>query len=316
MVNITRATIRDYGIVTVYFVSMVVLAYVFYNDVLAYLEALEMEAILLKVAVVAGIVLATYLTAKFIGRILKKVVLITEYPEVVENLVVRLSVMIVWIVGLILVFGQLGVDPGALVASVGIIGLGISFAAQGVLSNFFAGALLALDRPFDVGHWIQIGDEKDFSLYGEVEDLDMFRTYITTTDFVNYSLPNDKVMKSTIINYTMPDERYRVQFFLEVSYDSDLRLARDIILETINEYWYLSRDRPIWIYIDDLGDWAVKLRCRLFVPHVRLRRRAKHYCLWRIKERFEENGIVMPYPTQEVLLGGAPPPIPAEVKKE
>jgi len=316
MAKARKSRIRDYAIVTVYAASMVVLAYVFYNDILTYLEGLETEVLLLKGAVAAGIILATYVTARSIGRILKKVVLITEYPEVVENLVVRLTVAAVWIVGLVLLFSQLGGNPGDILTSLGIVGLGISFAAQGVLSNFFAGALLALDRPFDVGHWIQIGDEKDFSLYGEVEDLDMFRTYITTTDFVNYSLPNDKVMKSTIINYTMPDERYRVQFFLEISYDSDLRLARDIILETINEYWYLSRDRPIWIYIDDLGDWAVKLRCRLFVPHVRLRRRAKHYCLWRIKERFEENGIVMPYPTQEVLLGGAPPPIPAEVKKE
>ncbi|MFQ5951189.1 MAG: mechanosensitive ion channel family protein, partial [Candidatus Geothermarchaeales archaeon] len=196
-------------------------------------------------------------------------------------------------------------------------GLGISFAAQGVLSNFFAGALLAVDRPFDVGHWIQIGDEKDFSLYGYVEDLDMFRTYITTTDYVRYSLPNDKVMKSTIINYTRPDERYRVQFFLKISYDSDLKLARDIILETINEYWYLSRARPIWIYVDDLGDFAVRLRVRLFVPHVRLRRRAKDFCLRLIKERFEENGIVMPYPTQEVILGGeTPPPVRGEVKAE
>ena len=317
MVSVKRITIRDYAIVAVYVVSMVVLTYVFYNDILVYIKELETEAFVLKGAVVAGILLATYLTAKFVDRILKKLVLITEYSELAENLAVRLAVMTVWIFGLFLILGQLGVDLTALAAGVGIIGLGISFAAKDTLGNFFAGGLLAVNQPFDVGDWIQMGEKKDFKLYGVVDDIDMFRTYITTTDYVNYSIPNAEVMNSTIINYTRPDERYRVQFFLKISYDSDLKLARDIILETINEYWYLSRDRPIWIYVDNLGDFAVKLRVRLFVPHVRLRRRAKDFCLRLIKDRFEENGVVMPYPTQAIILEGeSPGPAPGKVKTE
>lgn len=308
MPRVKRATIRDYAIVVIYIVSMVSLAFVFYDDILIGLRELQTTQLILKGVVVFGILIATYLTAKFVDRILKRVVLITEYSEVTENLVVRLAVMVVWVGGLVLVLSQFDVEVGSLVAGLGIIGLGISFAAKDVLSNFFAGTLLTLDQPFDVGDWIQVGD--DAELYGVVQDIETFRTYITTRDYVNYSIPNSEVMSSTVINFTRPDKQYRVQFYLKISYDSDLKLARDIILETIAEYWYLSRDRPIWIYVDDLGDFAIKLRVRLFIPHVRLRRRAKDHIFRMILERFKDNGIVMPYPTQQVILeSGSPSPI-------
>jgi small conductance mechanosensitive channel len=296
----SRASIRDYTIVVVYFASMALLAYVFYEDILTYLEDLQGTALILKGAVLAGTLIATYLTAKFADRILKRVVVIGEYPEVVENLMVRAGVAGVWIVGLFIILGQLGVDTTDLIAGLGIVGLGISFAAKDVLGNFFAGGLLTIDRPFDVGDWIQVGEKAE--LYGTVQEIDMFRTYITTRDYVAYSIPNSEVMNSTLVNYTRPDERYRVQFFLGISYESDLDLARDILLETIRQYRYLSKDRPIWIYVDELGDFAMKLRVRFFIPHVRLRRRATDFVLPLVSRRYEENGIVMPYPTQEVIL--------------
>ena len=121
---------------------------------------------------------------------------------------VRLSVMAVWIAGFFVILGQFGVDSTSIAAAIGIVGLGIGFAAKDVLGGFFAGGLLGVQQPFDVGDWIQVGDKA--KLYGVVEDLDMFRTYITTRDYVNYSIPNDDVMGSTIINFTRPDKRYRV----------------------------------------------------------------------------------------------------------
>jgi len=163
-----------------------------------------------------------------------------------------------------------------------------------------ATSFATIDRPFDVGDWIQV-DEK-VELYGVVQEIDMFRTHIVTRDYVAYSIPNSEVMNSTLVNYTRPDERYRVQFFLSISYDSDLELARDILLETIRQYRYLSRDRPIWIYVDEFGDFAMKLRVRFFIPHIRLRRRATDFVLPLVSRRYEETGIVMPYPTQEVIL--------------
>ena len=84
---------------------------------------------------------------------------------------------------------------------------------------------------------------------------------------------------------------------------------------SIDEYQYLSRSRPIWIYVDDLGDFAIKLRVRFFIPHIRLRRRARDFILRMVKKRFEENGIVMPYPTQQIIYESASPP-PIQGKAE
>lgn len=203
----------------------------------------------------------------------------------------------------IAVLNQFGVETTSLVALIGAAGLAIGLALQGTLSNLAAGVMLILFRPFKVGQYVEIAGQS-----GTVKEVGLFNTELATVDNVQIIMPNGAVWGSPIINYSA-HERRRVDLVFGVSYDTDLRTAESAIRAVISDA-EIVKDRIVstpaepFLAVTNLGDSSVDFTLRVWCM-------AGDYwplrfdLLRAVKERFDAEGVEIPFPTQTVVYNPA-----------
>ncbi len=190
----------------------------------------------------------------------------TKHREAALLLAQRTAKILVVIVSLLVVMDRFGVDVTALVTAMGIGGLAISLAAQDTLSNMISGIMLLMDQPFRIGDRIEIqGLSASVSTWGDVVDIGLRSTRIRTGDNRMVIVPNSNISKNQVINYTFPDSRYRVQIDVGVSYDSDLRVVRDVITKTVRNVEGVCADKPIEVLFIEFNELKITLRVRWWV---------------------------------------------------
>lgn len=184
---------------------------------------------------------------------------------------------------------------GTLVAILGSVGLAVGLALQGSLSNFAGGVLIILLKPFQIGDYIE---GKASGCEGTVTDISLFYTKLCTVDNRLVILPNGALSNSNIINYNKLGTRM-LNLTFDISYDSDLALAKAILLELANKDEAVLADEAKTVFVSELSDSSVKLGFRVFVN-------AADYwtAKWRITENvklaFDERGIGIPFPQLDV----------------
>lgn len=157
----------------------------------------------------------------------------------------------------IIVVTQLGVQTSAFVAMIGAAGLAIGLALQGSLANFAGGILILLLKPFKVGDYIEVKSGES----GTVHEIDIFHTRLITPQNQMVVIPNGDVSNNSITNYTHLGTR-RTWFNIGVSYDTDLKQAKDILLDVIKNNQYAFDDPAPQVVVTELGDSAVNLSVR------------------------------------------------------
>lgn len=157
----------------------------------------------------------------------------------------------------IIVVTQLGVQTSAFVAMIGAAGLAIGLALQGSLANFAGGILILLLKPFKVGDYIEVKSGES----GTVQEIDIFHTRLITPQNQMVVIPNGDVSNNSITNYTHLGTR-RTWFNIGVSYDTDLKQAKDILLDVIKNNQYAFDDPAPQVVVTELGDSAVNLSIR------------------------------------------------------
>jgi small conductance mechanosensitive channel len=166
-------------------------------------------------------VLAKSLTLRAMSRAHSQVLL--------GNLLSTIAQILIIVIGLFVALGIMKLDKTvtSLLAGAGVIGLALAFAFQDVASNFLAGVLMALRRPFSPGHIIETND-----FLGTVEELNLRSTHLRTPEGQVVILPNAEVFSKPITNFSMSGMR-RVDLRCDVSYNDDLEKAEDVALEAI-----------------------------------------------------------------------------------
>lgn len=198
-------------------------------------------------------------------------------------------------IAILMAMTQFGFAPGSLIAIVGAAGLAIALALQDTLKAVAAGFMLAAFRPFKIGDWVQIGDRE-----GEVFEITPFNTAIKQVDNKVVQLTNDRVWGDAIVNHTKLPRR-RLDLYFGVHYDTDLDQALDVLRALANEHHRVVQKSETWVGVHDLGDWAITLRLRAWVP-------AREFVQVRaditkaVKQRFDQVGIEIPYPHQVEMV--------------
>lgn len=189
--------------------------------------------------------------------------------------------------------GRLGVQTTSFVAVIGAAGLAVGLALQGSLSNFAAGVLMIVLKPFRTGDYIAGGGTE-----GLVGEIGIFATVLTSPDNKKLIVPNAKIFNDNIVNYTANDTR-RVDLIASVGYDDDLANARRV-LESIlaAEPRVLPEPAPT-IGVLALADSSVNLAVR---PWVRTADYWDAYFALQeaIKTRFDAEGISIPFPQRDI----------------
>lgn len=170
-----------------------------------------------------------------------------------------LTNLISWVLKIILgitVLGQLGIATTSFVAIVGAAGLAVGLALQGTLANFAGGALIMIFKPFKVGDLIEAQGE-----LGVVKEIEIFVTKIVTPQNKLSIIPNGILSNGNIKNYT-EEGMLRVDLTIGISYDADIKLAKDILEKTMLADSKVLRTPAPSVNVSNLGDSSVDLAVR------------------------------------------------------
>ena len=156
---------------------------------------------------------------------------------------------------IIAALGKLGIPTTSVTALIGGAGLAVALSLKDQLSNFAAGALIILFRPFKVGDFIRVN-----GFEGIVREIKMVQTSLSTPDNEEVVLPNSVVMTNSITNRSsLP--LCRAQVVVGVDYACDLKVAKDAVLRAATEHplCVQTEERPAVVYITNLGDSAIEI---------------------------------------------------------
>ena len=198
---------------------------------------------------------------------------------------------------IILILTLLGVPIASFIAVLGSAGLAIGLAMQGSLANFAGGVLILILHPFRVGDYIIDGST---GKEGTVDKIDLFYTTIITIDNKCITIPNGTLANSDITNATAMETR-RLDIPVGISYNSDIKLAKDTLFEIINSQEKVHKDKGIKVFVKELADSAVILELRVWV-NTEDYWDLKFLLNEIIKLEYDKIGIEIPYNQLEVYI--------------
>lgn len=244
--------------------------------------------------------LLIYLIGSWLIRMIKRVVdKGFQKRQMDASLQHFLSNLIGWVLNILLfivVVTQLGVQTSAFVAIIGAAGLAIGLALQGSLANFAGGILILLLKPFRVGDFISSSS----GISGTVNEIDIFNTKLTTPQNQLVVVPNGELSNSSITNFTQMGTR-RTWFDIGVAYNSDLRKAKDILMDVIAENEFAFKDPAPQVVVTELGDRAINLSIRVTTSNEYFWTMQEQLII-SCKEALDAAGIEIPFPQRYIHI--------------
>jgi small conductance mechanosensitive channel len=242
-------------------------------------------------------VLAVFkILASILGKITQKATRrMKKTSELLRDFFVNTVKKITFFIGLVIALSVLGVDIGPFLAAIGAIGFIIGFALQGTLSNFACGIMILLYRPYDIGNVVTVA-----GVTGKVSAMSLVSTTIHTPDNQVVVVPNSSIWGDVITNITGSDTR-RVDMVVGIGYEDDIAKAQGVLEGILSGHEKILKDPAPVIKLHELADSSVNFVVRPWA-------RTSDYwdVYWdvtrQVKERFDEEGISIPFPQRDVHL--------------
>ncbi|WP_096391711.1 mechanosensitive ion channel family protein [Halopenitus persicus] len=261
----------------------------------AILSAITTVVLFLVVFVILYLLGKYFLTRAVEGSLRQR-----EFDETLIGLAVSVTVVITAVVAVALAatVAGFGVVLSAFAILAGALALSVGFAAQGLIANFVAGVFIIQDEPFTIGDWIEWDGNS-----GVVREIHLRVTKLDTFDNELLTVPNSDLANAAVINNVANTQR-RVSVGFGIGYDDDIERARNAVLtEGANIEGVLDEPEPT-APVAELGDSAVVLSGRIWIdPNEHSYGAIRAQFVEAVKERFDAEGIDMPYPNTE-LSGG------------
>ena len=228
---------------------------------------------------------------KIVTRVLEK----SKTEPAIVSFVGSLTYILILIFAVLATLAKFGIQTASFVAIIGAAGLAIGFALQGSLSNFAAGILILVLRPFRVDDFIM-----GAGVAGTVKRIQLFTTELATPDNIKMMVPNSKLFGDVIKNITAYDTR-RVDLVIGIGYNSDMQKAYDVMMNIITKDSRILSDPPPQIAVSELADSSVNFVVRPWVKKEDYWT-VKFDLTRNIKEAFDKNNIEIPFQQQDVHL--------------
>ena len=230
-----------------------------------------------------------------VTRVLRRAFEKKATDTTLARFIISLTRIILLVVVVLASLSTIGVETTSFVAILGAAGLAVGFALQGSLSNFAAGIMLIIFRPFEVGHYVEAGGTA-----GSVESIGIFNTVLKTPDNKKVMVPNSGVTGGNIINYSAENTR-RIDMVFGIGYGDDIKKAKDVMEGIINADARILKDPAPTVRVVELGDSSVNFAVR---PWVKTTDYWEVYfdLMENIKMAFDANGISIPFPQRDVHI--------------
>ncbi|MEZ5347363.1 MAG: mechanosensitive ion channel family protein [Pyrinomonadaceae bacterium] len=192
----------------------------------------------------------------------------------------------------------------AWIASAGIIGLAVSFAAKDTLSNVFGGVTIFADKPFEVGDFINLSTGER----GMITKIGVRSTRILTRDDVEITVPNGILATTTVINESGgPSEKFRIRVEIGVAYGSDIDQVENVLLEIAGEHSDVCEIPKPRVRFRKFGDSSLDYELLCWVEKPVFRGKVQHELNRGIYKRFQTEKIEIPFPQRDIHIKEAPP---------
>lgn len=215
----------------------------------------------------------------------------------IDNTLISFSCNIMY--GLMITFvaisslDRLGVQTASLAAILAAAGLAVGLALQGSLSNFAAGVMVILFRPFKIGDFVEVA-----GVSGVVSDISIFTTTIKTTDNKTIISPNASVTSGNIVNYSTEATR-RVDMVFGCGYGDDIKTVKNLLQKIVDSDKRTLKTPAPLVAVAELADSSVNFNVRVWV------KAADYWNVYfdmneKVKIEFDKSGISIPFPQQDV----------------
>ena len=253
-------------------------------------------ALIIKIAILVLVLIVLWSIAKIVSAIVRRA--LSRVPNMSNLLKNFISSVAYWVTigaGILIVLAAFGANIGGVLALVGGASFIIAFAMQSTLSNFAAGLMIMIYKPFDVGNYVTVS-----GVSGTVKEVSLVSTTVTTPDNQVIVIPNSNVWGSVITNVTGSETR-RVDLVFGIGYQDDAQTAQRIMEEVVTQHSLVLKEPAPVIRLHELGESSVNFVCRPWC------KTSDYWAVYwdltrQVKERFDAEGVSIPFPQRDVHL--------------
>ncbi len=254
-----------------------------------------------------GVLVWTIALIRFSKIILKQLAWLSKKGKFIQPQTLPLfdNLIRVVIIGIAIyiTFRIWGIDMTAWLASAGIVGIAVGFAAKDTLANLFSGVFILADTPYKIGDYVVL----DSGRRGKVTHIGIRSTRFLTRDDVEITVPNSIVGNSKIINQTGgPHTKFRMRIKIGLTYGSDINAAREILVDIAKTTEEVCKSPEPRIRFRAFGESSLDHELLCWVSDPELRGRVTDRLNLTIYNRFKEEGIEIPYAKRDVYIKEMP----------
>ena len=210
---------------------------------------------------------------------------------------------IVLIVGIMIGLSSIGIDLTKFALFASALGVGIGFGLQTLISNFVAGLIILFERSLKAGDFVELAS----GVVGEVREINMRSTLVTTNDNIDILVPNSEFMNGQVTNWTLRDTQRRIHVSFGVAYGTDKELVKKAVLEAADDVkWTLNdtKQRAPQVWFVQFGDSSLNFELVVWLKPDAVNRpgAVQAAYLWEIDTKLREYGIEVPFPQRDLHL--------------
>ena len=239
------------------------------------------------------VVVVGFFVARWLGKLTDRWLTHKAMEQPMRLLLVRITRLAIFALALVVALGTAGMDVTALIAGVGVAGVGIGLAMQGVLSNLVAGLTIIFTKPFRVGEYIAL-----LNVQGQVRTVELFSTTLTHPDLSRVVIPNKKIVGEVLHNY---GHIRQLNLSVGVAYGTDLNNALAIVRTVLAQNPRVLKDPEPGVGVAVLADSSINLAIKPWTK-VEDYNVAVGEINQAIAESFRASKIEIPFPQREVRM--------------
>lgn len=242
------------------------------------------------------IILAFWIFFRVTRKALQRVLARAGFDPALTTMLTGVYRFAVMTFALVMAASQLGINVGAALAGLGVVGLTIGFAAKDSLSNIMAGFLIFWDKPFRVGDWVSLGDH-----YGKIAEITMRTTRLRTRNNTWVIIPNESVINHILVNHSTNGET-RLEVPVGIAYKEDIASARKVLLEAVGKLELIVKSPPPKVVVKALGSSSVDLIIHAWIANAEDEKPAFFQVMEAAKTSLDAAGIQIPFPHLQLFV--------------
>ncbi|WP_348798389.1 mechanosensitive ion channel domain-containing protein [Flavobacterium adhaerens] len=205
--------------------------------------------------------------------------------------------IVIFTIGIIIAFASAGIPIDRLTIIISALGVGIGFGLQALVNNLVSGLIIAFEKPVNIGDIIEVGSQM-----GKMKSIGIRSSVVTTFDGADVIIPNGDLLNQHLTNWTLGNNKRRVEIAVGVAYGTDLENAKQLLLDVVEKHsLILSRPAPI-VWVTNFNDSSIDFAVKFWVANVDYANDVRSDMFIAIDTIFKENNIEIPFPQQDVYI--------------